>query len=104
MNPRLHSTWTLGVLGIVASTLLAMWLGSFEVGLVQRSLGDDLARDARMVDQALLRIEDRLRATQSMFRQSQAVDPDEFMTFAMSMSEGQPWMGADGWASGTGGA
>ena len=97
MNPRLHSTWTIGVLGIVASTLLAMWLGSFEAGLVQRSLGDDLARDARMVDQALLRIEDRLRGVQSMFRQSQAVDPDEFMIFAMSMSENQPWVLAWQW-------
>ncbi|MCB9885288.1 MAG: response regulator [Planctomycetes bacterium] len=64
---------------------------------MRAELAHDLAMDVGLYEQALVRIEDRLAATQAMFRQSQSVDGDEFMMFAMGMQERQPWIRAIEW-------
>ncbi len=91
------SSSCLGALGLAVGIGLGTLLYTVEGRGVTAELQHDLAMTVSLYEQALVRIEDRLAATQAMFRQSQSVDGDEFMMFAMGMQERQPWIRAIEW-------
>lgn len=97
MRARSFRILLLGAFGCTVSCLLGFWLAGYEQELLRRTLSEDLARDVGMVDAHFQRILDRLVATQAMFRQSQFVDPDEFLVYEATLSHDQPWLRAWFW-------
>jgi signal transduction histidine kinase/ActR/RegA family two-component response regulator len=87
-----RTSWALGLGGLLTSIALAVWLRGVEEQFVRRELHSEVARDARLLAQELLRIEDRAIAVRGLFLHSRHVEPSEFVDFVAAMVESQPWV------------
>ncbi len=90
--------WLL-LVGAVTALGLGIQLRQAERDRLVSQLRTDLAFDARLLAQAIERVQDRLWATQALFHGSEQVEAHEFAGLAVHIAEHLPWLRAIEWRS-----
>jgi signal transduction histidine kinase/ActR/RegA family two-component response regulator len=92
MSTKGRGSGLLAVAGGAISIGLGVWCHFAARSDLERVLAGDRTRDARMLSEAVRRLEDRMSSLQAMFRYSELVDPDEFAMFSASVVSDLPWL------------